>query len=157
MSNEKKPRDVWIREDYCEVLDHEPNSFNSVHNEHFHCREVLPDPEDDRAPTEEQRRNMIFGEWPQEDPRAAGEFTEREQRKLIERTCKRDAYMDMLQWAGIALDQSVEPNNALWFAMEKYKNHQKFCDEHTHYYDYKGEVLPKEALRAGILAKGEEG
>lgn len=134
MSTEKRAREGWI-EVSCEGTDSEGRSF-------FQC-DMYVEPVAGLTHV----REVIDGDadlW-------RVSLTRQEQNKLIERTCKRDAAMDILQWAGVRLSKSdrapneIEHGSALWFALEKYENHKKFCDEHTHYYDYAtSQILPKE-------------
>lgn len=71
-----------------------------------------------------------------------------EQIKLIERTCKRDAAGDALQWCGVSLNLNeveikdlIKKNDLLWFLYQKYLNHKIFCDEHTHYYEFSSSMF----------------
>lgn len=68
-----------------------------------------------------------------------GILSRKDKNKLIERTCKMDAYRSVILWGESMVKNEVETTahgNSLWYARQKYEGHYKFVTEHTHVYDY---------------------
>jgi hypothetical protein len=62
------------------------------------------------------------------------ELTEKEIRKLIERSSKARAYKAFVQWSK-GMTKETATGSPYWYAETKYLNHKVYLDEHTHYYD----------------------
>lgn len=76
-------------------------------------------------------------------------MTEQEKNKLIERTCKYDAYQAIVSW-GKRIDPEAH-GNTLWYAKEKMNGHKEFLQKHAYRYAY-GEGFIK---NDGYYGKGE--
>lgn len=61
-------------------------------------------------------------------------FSTQDRNKLIERTCKYDAYEACFFW-GRGVDMN-EKGNTLWYAKEKKEGHREFLREHKFRYVY---------------------
>jgi hypothetical protein len=53
--------------------------------------------------------------------------------KIVERTCKRDAYLQVSYWSK---SKGTEYGSPYWYAREKAKGHQEFLMEVGFEYDY---------------------
>ena len=79
-------------------------------------------------------------------------MTEQEKNKLIERTCKFDAYQAVWLWAkGGAVDFNPEYGDAAWYAKEKMNGHLQFLKEHKFRYSYVDGLILNDGHYSGII------
>lgn len=65
-------------------------------------------------------------------------MTEQEKNKLIERTCKYDAYQMVYMWVRVGEENFIpEHGSAAWYAKEKMDGHKTFLRDHEYRYDYR--------------------
>lgn len=64
-------------------------------------------------------------------------MTREEENKLIERTCKFDAYQAVWLWSACGSNaKQPDPNGARWYACEKMMGHVEFLRKHEYRYCY---------------------
>lgn len=64
-------------------------------------------------------------------------MTRAEENKLIERTCKFDAYQSVWLWSACGSNaEQPDPNAARWYAHEKMMGHLEFLRKHEYRYCY---------------------
>lgn len=75
-------------------------------------------------------------------------MTREEENKLIERTCKHDAYQSVWLWAKGGkpdVDKKDDPLSVAWYAKEKMENHALWLAEQEYKYEYAPSGIVKKA------------
>lgn len=82
-------------------------------------------------------------------------MTEVEKIKLIERTCKRDAYQSVYLWIkGGAADFTPTHGDAAWYAKEKMDSHNHWLAEQPYQYRYVDGFVCKRCDGTGEIDNG---
>lgn len=63
-------------------------------------------------------------------------MTRQEENKLIERTCKHDAYQAAYGWRKHLKNEPIEYGSTLWYLKQKIDGHSKWLEEQPYQYEY---------------------
>jgi hypothetical protein len=73
--------------------------------------------------------------------------------KIVERTCKKDAYGQVLRWA-----RGVDKEQIIWFLEQKIEGHRTFLNSLDVYYDFASQSLkPVKVMELTTPPKHEGG